>query len=185
MFGVRSPMKRPARKRRTREHIIADLSVNHVERQALLCGYITERVVHDYGIDLRLVTFNRKGETEVGSIFLQLKASDRLQFRPRRESFPFRIERRDLVLWLGQPMPVILIVYDARKSIAYWLYVQSHFRVREDFNLFAAGKTVTVAVPTANVVNPAAIRKFARFRNRVLGQMQGVVHDEDEDNHVR
>lgn len=27
------------RKRRTREHVIADLSVNHVERLVLLCGW--------------------------------------------------------------------------------------------------------------------------------------------------
>jgi hypothetical protein len=40
------------RKRRTREHVIADLSVNHVERQALLCGFSVERIRVDYGIDL-------------------------------------------------------------------------------------------------------------------------------------
>jgi hypothetical protein len=172
-------MKRPSRKRRTREHIIADLSANHVERQALLCGYITERIVHDYGIDLELVTFTKKGEMEVGSIFLQLKASDRLRLRAGQDSFAFRIDRRDVVLWLGQLMPVILIVYDAPKNVAYWLYVQSHFRKRQDFNLFAAGKTITVPMATANVVDRTAIRKFARFRNRILGQMQEVVHDDD------
>jgi hypothetical protein len=44
------------RKVRTREHIIADLAINHVERQVLLCGYSVERIEHDYGIDL--VTFH-------------------------------------------------------------------------------------------------------------------------------
>jgi hypothetical protein len=77
-------------------------------------------------------------------------------------------------------MPVILIVYDARKNVAYWLYVQSHFRKREEFSLFTAGKTVTVPISAANVVNPAAIRKFARFRNRVIEQTREVVHDEHE-----
>ena len=33
-------------------HIIADLSVNHVERFVLRCGYTLERTVHDYGVDL-------------------------------------------------------------------------------------------------------------------------------------
>jgi hypothetical protein len=178
-------MKSPPGKRRTREHIIADLSVNHVERQALLCGHVVERIAHDYGIDLELATFTRKGEREVGLILLQLKATDQLRLRPGQESFPFRIERRDLVHWLAEPMPVLLIVYDARKSIAYWLYVQSHFRKRKDFNLFAAGQTITVPMPTANIVDPAAIRKFARLRNRVLEQLEGVIHDENEDNPVR
>jgi hypothetical protein len=31
------------RKRRTREHVIADLSVNHVERLVLRCGWTVER----------------------------------------------------------------------------------------------------------------------------------------------
>src|SRR5689334_16982376 len=121
-------MKKLPRKRRTRAHVIADLSVNHVERHALLCGFAVERVAHDYGIDLELFTFNRKGEIEEGKVLLQLKASDRLAIRPGQESFSFRIERSDLVLWLAQPMPVILVVYDARMEAAYWLYVQSHFR---------------------------------------------------------
>jgi hypothetical protein len=41
------------RKTRTREHVIADLAVNHVERQVLLCGFTLERIVHDYGLDLK------------------------------------------------------------------------------------------------------------------------------------
>ena len=37
------------RKRRTREHIIADLSVNHMERFALRCGFVLNRFYFDYG----------------------------------------------------------------------------------------------------------------------------------------
>jgi hypothetical protein len=40
------------RKRRTREHVLADLSANYVEKQALLCWFTVERVRLDYGIDL-------------------------------------------------------------------------------------------------------------------------------------
>jgi hypothetical protein len=168
-----------ARKRRTREHVIADLSVNHVERHALLCGFVVQRSVHDYGIDLEMTTFSKVGEIEEGKVFMQLKASDGLRLRPHQPAFSFRVERTDLVLWLAQPLPVLLIVYDARKEVAYWLYVQSYFRRQKGFSLFTAGKTVTVQVPTANVVNPAAIRKFARFRDRILEQMREVVHEEE------
>jgi hypothetical protein len=172
-------MKKPLRKRRTREHMIADLSVNHVERHALLCGFVVQRQIHDYGIDLEMTTFTRQGEIEEGKVFLQLKASNRLRLRPQQLAFPFRVERSDLVLWLAQPLPVILIVYDARKQVAYWLYVQSYFRRQKGFNLFTAGQTVTVRVPTANVVNTAAMRRFGRFRNRVLEQMREVIHEEE------
>jgi hypothetical protein len=178
-------MKGLPHKRRTREHIIADLSVNHVERQILLCGFTCQRIVQDYGIDLEITPFSRKGDVEEGKVLVQLKASDRLRLRPGQATFSYRIDRSDLVHWLAQPMPVILAIYDARKNAAYWLYVQSYFRKRTDFNLFAAGKTITVQVETANVVAPAAVRKFARFLKRVLEQTREVVHDEENVDPVR
>ncbi len=60
-------------KRRTREHVIADLSANHVEKQALLCGFTVQRWVYDYGIDLVLSTYTDEGETEGGFIVIQIK----------------------------------------------------------------------------------------------------------------
>src|SRR5579862_2502884 len=133
-------------KRRTRGHVIADLSVNHVERHVLLCGYTVKRPMHDYGIDLEIRTFNRSGEIEHGNILVQLKATDKIKTRP--DWIACRIERADLVYWLAEALPVILIVYDAAHDVAYWLYVQSYFAKVKDFNLFSAGKTITVRVPT-------------------------------------
>ena len=52
------------RKRRTREHIIADLSVNYVERFTLRAGHVADRVFFDYGYDLTVRTFNANGEVE-------------------------------------------------------------------------------------------------------------------------
>jgi hypothetical protein len=66
-------------KKRTREHIIADLSSNFVERQVLLCGFTAERVYFDYGIDLTIRTYNQDGEVEDGFIFVQLKATENLK----------------------------------------------------------------------------------------------------------
>lgn len=172
-------MKKPPRKRRTREHVIADLGVNHVERHALLCGFVVERVIHDYGIDLEVFAFNKKGEIQEGKVLLQVKASDHLKIRPGQASFAFRIERRDLMLWLAQPMPVILIVFDVPRDVAYWLYIQSYFRRLKDFNLFAAGRTITVQIPAANVVTTSSMRRFATFRDRVLDQMRKLIHEDD------
>ena len=49
---------------------------------------------------------------------------------------------------------MILIVFDAKKKRAYWCYVQRYFQVLVDFNIFAAGETITIHVPSANRVNP-------------------------------
>jgi hypothetical protein len=67
------------KKTRTREHVIADLGVNHVERQVLLCGFSVERIEHDYGVDLLVFTYNAGGEVENGEIRLQIKATDRVK----------------------------------------------------------------------------------------------------------
>ena len=56
-------------KRRTRAHVIADLSVNHTERVALRCGYsVVRNTTSDYGIDLRVRTFTDEGEVEAGEM---------------------------------------------------------------------------------------------------------------------
>ena len=142
-------------------------------------------MAHDYGIDLELHTFDRMGQVQEGEVLLQLKATARLRLGPRATHVPFRLERSDVIRWLAEPFPVILIVYDARKVIAYWLYVQSYFRQLPGFNLFAAGETITIRIPAANVLSTAAVRQFGRFRARVAAQIREVTHAEDASNPVR
>jgi hypothetical protein len=166
------------RKRRTREHIIADLSVNHVERQALLCGYSVERHTHDYGIDLVLFTYDGNGEIENGEVLLQLKATDHLKTVSSGQQVAFRLERADVLAWLREPMPVILAVYDAVAEVAYWLYVQAYFSQRGQPVLKRGSSTVTVHLPRTNMLDQAAIRRFALFRDRILAQTGQVQHHE-------
>jgi hypothetical protein len=169
-------MKPPVGKRRTREHVIADLSICFVEWQALRCGYTVERMHHDYGIDLELKTFNNAGEREPGDVLLQVKATDGLHLVGGQRAFSHRIQRSDLVAWLAEAMPVIVIVFDAKKTRAYWLYVQRYFHELREFNLFTAGNTIAVRIPIANRVNPKALRQFARFRDRLYDKKGGPFH---------
>jgi hypothetical protein len=99
--------------------VIADLSANHVERHALLAGYSVERRVHDYGIDLTILTYDRHGNVENGQIHVQLKATDRLKLAARGQLVACRVERTDLEAWLHEPMPVVLVVYDAAADVAF------------------------------------------------------------------
>lgn len=164
------------RKRRTREHVIADLSVNHVERYALRCGFAVERIRMDYGIDLIVHTFNRKGEFENGRLLFQLKATDHVKVSPDGRTVLCRIARTDLNYWLREPMPVLLVLYDARADGAYWLYVQAHFEGRAGFDVSQVGEQVTVALPRANVLDQAAMRRMARYKKAVLAQREGRIH---------
>lgn len=55
------------RKRRTRGHVIADQSVNHLERFIYDCGFTAAREVADYGYDLTMKTYDPDGYTEGGT----------------------------------------------------------------------------------------------------------------------
>jgi uncharacterized protein DUF4365 len=163
-------MSRVAGKKRTREHVIADLSICFVEWHALRCGFTVERIRHDYGIDLELKTYNELGEPEPGDVLLQVRATDGLAIRKGNATFPSRIERAHLALWLSQIVPVVLVVFDAKRTKAYWLCIQDYFEAIPTFNLFAAGKTITVRVPIRNRVGQRTMRGFAVMRNRFRAQ---------------
>jgi hypothetical protein len=175
--GVGTSHRKPEKKkRRTREHVIADLSVNHVERQALLAGFAVQRIVRDYGIDLFIATYDPSGEVENGEIRIQLKATDAPRLVRGGERIAVRVDQGDFRHWLMEPMPVILAVYDAAHDEAYWLYVQEHFESGRAGRFDRAGAKMTVQVPRTNVVTPAAMRRFAGFRDRILGQLEGLTH---------
>ncbi len=163
------------RKRRTRQHVIAELSVNYVERQALLSGFSVERIEHDYGVDLMLFTYNADGEIENGHILVQLKATDDLKLLLDQQTIAFPVKRADLEFWLDEPMPCMLIMYDAQDDAAYWLYVQAYFADQPGFDLAQVGDTITVHIPTTNTVDQGAMGKFAEFRDTILRQLRGAI----------
>lgn len=160
-----------AGKTRTRQHRIADLAVNHVERQILLCGHTVERVRHDYGYDLIAFTYNERGEVEVGVIYFQVKATENLPLLKDGMTITWPVSRRDLILWLREEEPVILVVYDASVERAWWLHLHRHFADRPTAALFAGTGTLQVHIPLANRVNPPAIRKLGRWKNELHRQI--------------
>lgn len=160
--------------------MIADLGVNHVERQVLLCGYCVEKRLHDYGIDLVITTYDRHGHLEPGQILVQVKATDHLRRVSRDKAVASRIEQADLAAWGKEPMPVMLVVYDAVADIAYWLYVQEYLEQQPRLGRSPAAAEVTVRIANTNVLTPTAVRHFARCRDRLLRQMKGHVHSHEE-----
>jgi hypothetical protein len=164
------------RKRRTREHVIADLSVNHVERFVLRCGWTIQRTTHDYGIDLLMETFNQKGEPQNGRVLFQLKATDRLKLIDNGRAIAVRLDARDVSAWRDEPMPIILVMYDAQADAAYWLHVQGYFGGPRRRPSSRQGATATVRLPRAQMVDESAIRQFALLRDAVFARIRGVIH---------
>jgi hypothetical protein len=161
------------RKLRTREHVLADLSANYVEKQALLCGFSAQRVQPDYGIDLMVQTFNRHGEVETGWLLFQLKATDRIKAVDHGQALSCRIERAHLRHWLRESHPVILALYDARADLAYWLLVRPYFDELTGFDLAHCGESLSVSIPRANVLDRKAMQTLARWKNQKEGALQG------------
>jgi Domain of unknown function (DUF4365) len=91
-----------------------------------------------------------------------------------------RIERADLRAWLHEPMPVMLVVYDAGADVAFWLYVQEHLQQLPRFNPNRGSADVTLRIPRTNILNAAALRHFARCRDRLLAQMKGLQHSHEQ-----
>src|SRR5437660_5053086 len=99
------------RKRRTRQHVIADQSVNHVERYIIDAGHTVQRIEKDYGYDLLLFTYDAQGYSEPDFLSLQLKAAEALP--TRGSAYVCDVDVRDYNLWMQERMPVILILFDA------------------------------------------------------------------------
>lgn len=154
------------RKLRTREHVLADLGVNFVERQALACGFSIERVTHDYGIDVLLFTYNAAGEIENGHVEIQVKATEHPRYVDGGESLAIRIQSADIAYWQFQPMPVILVVYDVTCDQAFWIHIQESRQAEE--SLKNDQESVTIRLPVTQRLTSDAMRHFQSCRNQVL-----------------
>jgi Domain of unknown function (DUF4365) len=163
------------RKLRTREHVLADLSVNHAERHVLLRGFAVNRLEKDYGLDLMMFTYNERGEIENGHVFFQLKATDAPDVLADGKTISCRVELADIQLWQRESMPVILVLYNGRTDRAYWLYVQQYLEEKNiTFEDFSGDQVrVTVRLPLRNRLGQQAVERFREFRNRLLEQMEG------------
>src|SRR5262249_28670546 len=153
------------RKLRTREHVLADLSVNHVERQILLRDFAVNRMDTDYGIDLLMLTYSEQGEVENGHVLFQVKATESLQVLKEGTTIACRVEVADLKSWQEEWMPVILVVYEGKTDRAYWLYVQKYVDEKNvsGEDLLADQDRVTVRIPMKNRLNQKAVETFRQF----------------------
>jgi len=177
MLKKPSFIKKQMRKIRTREHIIADLSVNHIEYYAIKCGFSVERIASDYGYDLQIYTYDENGEFENGTIYVQLKATDFIEKHKRKEGgFAISIEKAHLECWSGEPMPVMLVLYDVKSEIAYRVYVQA-FLNSNSIDMKSGKKTHVIRFSPDDVVNESDMKKWRIYKNNILSQMdRKVVH---------
>ncbi|MGI4727002.1 MAG: DUF4365 domain-containing protein [Janthinobacterium lividum] len=166
---------KPDGKLRVRKHIIADLSANYVEKLALLNGFSIESFVKDYGYDQNIYTYNSKGEFENGNIYVQLKATDHIKYVNKKAEVSFAMRKQDLSLWSTEPYPVIIVIYDAVKEEAYWLYLQKHLKKLSGFDIDLVKKYFTLNIPVANKMDKTVFQEFRNFKISTLKEIENVI----------
>jgi hypothetical protein len=165
--------KRP---RRTRQHVIASLSRNFVEEFIIQKGHTADRRLDDYGYDLLVETYVEDGYVENGEIRIQLKATDRLADLRRRDALRIDIDARHYELWTNEPMPVFLILFDARQERAYWLDIQRYFSGADVRKPREGARTIRIQIPLAHELTGDTIDYMRRRKAEILAQDRAERH---------
>lgn len=163
-------------KQRTRQHVIASQSLNHVEKFVYDEGYSAERVQNDYGYDLLVSTYDALGYVESGFILIQLKATDHIKVIKKNTLISFSVSIKDYRLWIASGFPVFLIVYDAMTRTAYWLYFQKYFGDEETRKPNSNTTTVTVRIPVGDVLSETTMAYMRESMTRCTAELARVRH---------
>ena len=155
------------RKRRTREHILEDLSENYLERIVLNSGYLLRRPSRDYGVDVTMFHFSDSGELENGEVRFQLKATDSLKLISNGEFATVRLKTGDIQYWSMELYPFILVLYDAKSKQAFWIEIKELFKQSLDLDQV----TATVRIPVGNELSGQSIKFFRQQSLNVIEQM--------------
>jgi len=154
------------RKQRTRQHVIADQSVNHVERFIIDEGHTSQRLEKDYGYDLFLFTFDEQGYAEPGLVSLQLKAGETLE--AVGSDYVYDLDIRDYNLWMLEEFPVIFVLFDASRRRAFWLDVHRYFHEDATRRPKKGDKSVRLRVPGRQIVNRRALKKWRDLKGEAI-----------------
>jgi hypothetical protein len=164
----------PERPRRTKEHINASKSHNYIEKFFIDKGHTVDRPGADYGYDVLVNTYDAEGYAESGEIRIQLKASDEFEYVAKGSSISYKISIKHYNLWTAEVMPVFLILYDATRHQAFWVYIQEYFSDPTK-KPKANAKSLKIRVPVVNVFNDSTV-DYARDRKAaILASLEGKV----------
>lgn len=145
------------RKRRTRQHIIEDLGFNHIEKQILLAGFtMYSNASNDYGIDGYIQTFRPSGEIDNKTVDFQLKSTDNMRFIASKQAYAFDLSVEDLEFWLSKDRPIVLVLYDAQKDVAYYIDLTVYF-IKNKESLAEINKFVRIYLPIYQVFNQQTV----------------------------
>ncbi len=86
----------------------------------------------------------------------------------------YKISIKHYNLWMAEPMPVFLVLYDAKQQQAYWLYFQGHFSDPAKQPKKQA-KSLQVRIPVANLFTAATVDYAHERKRAILTSLKGKV----------
>jgi len=162
-----------------REHIIADLSENYVQRPFLERGHTCGRVIPDYGYDLSVVTFDSKGYREGAWLYLQLKATDDIEKYGINDMFSFTIDVASYNQYIKELVPVYFVLFDAQGRQAYWVNARTYCRgLAKTKKLTDIQQSVQIYIPRKNVMNFTAIDEMQKEKNAMVKRGQEAMNND-------
>jgi len=165
--------KTTMRKRRTRQHFIEDLGFNYAERHLLLARCTLHRINIDYGFDAEIRTYSENGEVENGFIHVQIKSTDKIKILKSRNVIVFDLSKKDLEYWLAAVFPVVILIYDAKNNVGYFLLLQEYFRENRIL-LNEINKFIRIYIPPENKFNVESVLKMRDFKNYTYGNIRNI-----------
>lgn len=157
-------------RRRKREEIIHELGLNYIERLILLNGHSMRRFnSFEFGYDAAISTFNRDGELENGTIFFQLKATERLRVL-KNGKISLTVKMHHFYLWFYEPAPVYMIVYDAPSNRAFWLDLKKYYAGIAPEKMQRNYKVLHISPD--NILSPETIEEFRAYKNDLIWRIE-------------
>jgi len=166
----------PSRKKRVRNHVIADMSVHHLAYQVVKTGFTLEVLTKDYGFDAWIQTFDANGEIENGQLYVQLKATDHIKRNRSGTAVEYRVKKRDLDLWEGAVFPVYLVLFDAIAERAYWVYLQRYLQANRIKAARLTTASLVVEIDVNQVLDTAAVTSWRNDKGSVIDQIGKIDH---------
>jgi Domain of unknown function (DUF4365) len=150
--------------KRPRQHVLEDTARARLHHDFSRAGWTVENLQKDYGEDL-LVRIFEAGLATPWSFYVQSKATDRIQRLRLRDGMNFGVSlpSEHVANWATFWEPVVITVYDAVADVTYWEVIQSQLESRDDVNVAEAGASLTIHVPTENLLDAYGLQ---RLRNR-------------------
>ena len=81
-------------------------------------------------------------------------------------------------MWENEPYPIFLVLYDATKKFAYYLYLQEYFTAPSAKKPKPTAKSMTVRVPVEIEFTERTVDYMRERKAAVLLQIQGRVKHE-------